>query len=163
MHSRVNWSPHAWIWSAAILTCLLGASGVAVIVRAPAADAVATATDDMPSRDASPAVPTPSARIAKAGASRASCTECGTITSIREVTGIADATRQEISDARRDHGGIVASSTQAFEAADADTPAYEITVRFRDGRKSVFVEPGPPTWRVGSRIVLIAGASPKAN
>jgi hypothetical protein len=163
MHPRVRWPPHAWIWSAGILTCLVGASGVAVMVRAPTPDAAVSATDDSSSDIASSAILPPSVRIAKAGAARAPCTECGTITSIREVASAAAMARREISEARRDHGIMVAPSTRALAAAEAGTQVYEITIRFRDGRTSVFTEPGPPTWRVGSRIVLIAGATQRAN
>ena len=163
MHPRVSWPPHAWIWSAGILTCLLGASGVAVMVRAPTPDAAGSGAEDSQSGNAfSATLPSP-VRIGKSGASRASCSECGTITSIREVANTAATARQEISEARRDHGIAIAPSTRARAAVEAGAQVYEITIRFRDGRTSVFTEPGPPTWRVGSRIVLIAGATPRPN
>ncbi len=163
MHPRVSWPPHAWIWSAGILTCLLGASGVAVMVRTATPALAGNTSGDTPTGDASSATLPPPMRISKAGAARASCTECGTVASIREVASAADTARQEISEARRDHGIALAPSTRTFAAADAGAQAYEITIRFRDGRTSVFTEPGPLTWRVGSRIVLIDGATPSAN
>ena len=163
MLSRVRWPPYAWIWSAGILTCLLGASGVAVMVR-PTTPAIAgSASEEPPSGDVSSAIMQSPLRIAKTAASRGNCTECGTIASIREIASAADAARQELGEARRDHSLAVASPTRSTAATDAEARRYEITIRFRDGRTRVFTERGTPTWRVGSRIVSIDGAAPRAN
>ena len=163
MRSRVSWPPHVWIWSAGILMCLLGASGVAVMVRATSPAYAGNAPDASPAVEASSAMPQSPAPLAKATTMRTNCTECGTIASIREVASAADSARRDLSEARRDHGMAIASSPRAASAADAEGTLYEITIRFRDGRTSVFTEPGPPTWRVGNRIVFIDGTTPKAN
>jgi len=163
MRPRVNWPPHTWIWGAGIVMCLLGASGVAVIVRTTTPAYAGNTSYESSSGDPSSAIASSPLHIAKAGASRASCTECGTIASVREVASAADAARREQGDARRDHGAAISASTHPIAAGDAEAPMYEVTIRFRDGRTSVFTEPGPPTWRVGSRIVFIEGTTPKAD
>lgn len=163
MHPHASWPPHVWLWGAGILTCLLGASGVAVMVRATPPAYAGTASQEFPSGDGSSAIPESPLRIANAGTSRASCAECGTIASIREIETAADATRRALGEARRDHGVAIAASAHSTAAGDVEQPLYEITIRFRDGRTSVFTERGPPTWHVGSRIVFIAGATPGAN
>jgi len=163
MRPRVSWPPQAWIWGAGILVCLLGVSGFAVMARTTPPAHAGAASDELLSGEASSPMLQSPPRIANAGNSRAPCTECGTIASIREVASAADVGRQEQSEARRDHGVAIVQSTRTTAPSTADAPLYEVTVRFRDGRKSVFVEPGPPTWRVGSRIVVIDGATPKAN
>jgi len=143
--------------------CLLGASGVAVMVRTTTPAFASHASDESSSDDPSSATaPTPS-RSAKVATARGTCTECGTIASIREIASAADTARRELGDARRDHGLTVSPPRRAAAVTDTEAQLYEITIRFRDGRTSVFTEPGPPTWRVGSRIVFIDGATPKTD
>lgn len=40
---------------------------------------------------------------------------------------------------------------------------YAITVRFRDGSRTVFHEVTPRTWGLGSRVIVIGGVNPSAN
>ena len=91
---------------------------------------------------------------------RASCTECGTIASVREIPAWRDVgwrERVDVKGAPRDAG---ITSTIAIDKAPASERIYEVTVRFRDGTTTVFNESGTSTWRVGNRVIVIAGADP---
>jgi hypothetical protein len=63
-----------------------------------------------------------------AAKTRASCDECGVITSMRQVAALENA--PEI---------------------------YEMTVRLRDGSTRMFSDASPTNWRPGARIILIGG------
>lgn len=94
---------------------------------------------------------------------QAKCPECGTIASVREIEGVRDADWRENEefDAVRRAIGIVATS--AIDTSHPSERIYEISVRFRDGTTTVFTEPGPPTWRIGNRLIVIAGAKPSGR
>ena len=103
------------------------------------------------------------AQLANSNRSQVKCPECGTIISVREIEGVRDADwRESVNfDAVRRAIGIAATS-----GIDTTRPAdrvYEIAVRFRDGTTTVFNEPGPPTWRIGNRLIVIPGAEPPAS
>jgi hypothetical protein len=82
---------------------------------------------------------------------RASCSECGVVESIRQVErsgaiGQQDATKAKVA-GRASSGEI---------APGAISPkSYEVTVRFRDGSTTVLDRAGPHALRLGDRVVVI--------
>ncbi len=91
---------------------------------------------------------------------RASCTECGTIASVREIPAWRDVGWRERVDVKGHPRDAGITSTIAIDKAPASERIYEVTVRFRDGTTTVFNESGAPTWRVGNHVIVIAGADP---
>lgn len=89
-------------------------------------------------RDATPEGESPAtARLSAVGQSRLRCPECGTVESIRQVG--------------RDGADGAAGN------------GYEITVRLRDGSRTVLSEARPGSWRRGSRVLVIGSAAGAKN
>jgi hypothetical protein len=169
---RFNLPAHAWIWSAGIVACLLATSGVVAIVRV-VPFAYANGSDEMRQiesgqtfdrsadlRAAEEQLPDAPARLSSTTPFRASCTECGTIASVREIPAWRDIGWRERVDAKGAPSDAGITSTIAIDKAPASERIYEVTVRFRDGRTTTFNESGSPTWHVGNRVIVIAGADP---
>ena len=160
------------MWNAGIFVCLLEAAGVVAIVRsipnsfasipdamtrsAPQAAASGAegmeADDPQANPDAMPAAVTPRRRMP--------CQECGTIASIREVEVLRDAGWQDSVDRRFSKHIASGPAGRAIVRDPASARLYEITIRFRDGKTTVFNESGTPTWRIGNRVIVIGGARP---
>ena len=87
-------------------------------------------------------------------ANRAWCPECGVVESIVELVPYADIGEQGMVPANSDDD----TKTDAKDRADA-APArrFAMTVRFRDGTRSVFHESSARTWHAGVRVIVIAG------
>lgn len=80
--------------------------------------------------------------------------ECGFIESVRRIdhSRIAGAQQTVVAKAASEgSGGAVPS--RLLPAKD-----YEITVRFRDGSTTVFHDASARSWRLGSQVIVIAGA-----
>jgi hypothetical protein len=78
-----------------------------------------------------------------------SCPDCGIVESIRK-----------IEPARTPD----ASGSVRVVAADAmATNHYEITVRFRDGSRTVLNEARSPAWRPGSRVIVVGRSTTAKN
>jgi hypothetical protein len=124
---------------AVISIFLLAASAIVAVVRAiPASYA------SIPNERASEHAVVPSGledTYVNDPRNRAWCPECGFVESIRHIESPRGAS-----------GSAIAAS--ALTGKD-----YEITIRFRDGSTTVFNEATPRTWRLGSRVIVIAGSN----
>jgi hypothetical protein len=156
------------IWIAGISICLLAASSAVAIVRlipasyasipdghAPSGRGAATSgSDDRPTDDAE-------APAAINRRSQAGCPECGFIESMRKIeidrsggSGARDTAEVNVA------GGAARGASGGANPANAlAATGYEFTVRFRDGRTTVFTDASAGTWRVGSRVIVIGGSN----
>ena len=172
MRSRFNLPARAWTWSAGTVICVLATSGVVAIVRAVpfayaggpgevrAIEPGETSDRSADLRAVEQQAPDASARLPNTTRYRASCTECGTIASVREIPAWRDVGWRERVDVKGHPRDAGITSTIAIDKAPASERIYEVTVRFRDGTTTVFNESGAPTWRVGNHVIVIAGADP---
>jgi hypothetical protein len=172
---RFKLPARAWLWSAGIAICLLEASGVVAIVRsvpstyaggiadvaAPAPGQTSTRSGNL--RDAEAQGQDARTQLSATTRPQAKCPECGTIASVREIEGLRDADWRESVDFDAVRRAIGIAATSAIDTTHPSGRIYEIAVRFRDGTTTVFNEPGPPTWRIGSRVIVIAGAKPSGD
>ncbi len=113
-----------------------------------AGNAAAVAHED--STNAPAKVDAPTARASqKWSKARANgrCAECGLIVSMHEITG------------RDDEFGMASGVTDGDEDAKPLTMAtqYEIIVRMADGSSRVINTATPASWRLGGRVIVIAG------
>ena len=82
---------------------------------------------------------------------RASCSECGVVESIRQVELSGDTGRLDAIDvklARHVSGGKIVPGVILPKR-------YEVTVRFRDGSTTVLDRAGPHALRLGDRVIVI--------
>jgi len=163
MRSVSRRSARVLVWIAGISVCLLAASGVVASFRsiptsyagipangtasehAAPADAAADARTEDPQSPLAGTPPTINRR------SRASCSECGVVASIREIERPEGLGRQDPLDvkvAAHVAGGAIVTGPTTRKR-------YEITVRFRDGSTMVFNEAGPRTWRLDARVIMV--------
>jgi hypothetical protein len=161
----------AWLWNAGIIICLLGASGVVAIARGvpstssggpadlPPLAPGQTQAGDLLAADAQDAWEQVSTPLR----ARTKCPECGTIASVREIEGVRDADWRENEDFDAVRRAIGIAATSAIDTTHPAERIYEIAVRFRDGTTTVFTETGSPTWRIGNRLIVIAGAKPSGR
>jgi hypothetical protein len=117
-------------------------AGSAVSAQAALSDAAADAHDKDTQSLLTVARPTIHRR------SRASCTECGVVESIREIARPEGVGRQDVKLAAHVSGGAIVASAITGRS-------YEVTIRFRDGSTTVFNEAGTRTWRMGTRVIVI--------
>jgi hypothetical protein len=117
-------------------------AGSAVSAQAALSDAAADAHDNDTQSQLALARPTIHRR------SRASCSECGVVESIREIARLEGVGRQDVKLAGHVSGGAIVASAITGKS-------YEVTIRFRDGSTTVFNEAGTRTWRLGTRVIVI--------
>ena len=148
MRTHFQRPARAALWIAGTFIGLFAVLGVAAIAPSvpaardamsggdppAAARAAADRTDD--ARTGAPEARAGAARVAAAASVRARCPECGVVESIRQI-------------------GRDGADDGAVAADDAAANGYEITVRLRDGSRTVFSEASPGTWRLGSRVLVI--------
>lgn len=169
MRTSIEQSARLQTWIAVIAICLLAGSSLVAIARviamsyasaagggtssrqgaAPDEAVGAFATDPQP---VSESAQTPSSRR-----SRVTCRECGVIESIVPIERHGDvggSERAHVKNAGRDSG----RGRPNAAAADGAEARYDVTVRLRDGSTIVLSEATPRSWRVGSRVIAIAGA-----
>jgi hypothetical protein len=163
MRSGSKLSARVPVWIAGISVCLWAASGIVATLRsipassagipdesaasehAATSEAAADAYASDPQSDLAGARPTINRR------SRASCSECGVVASIREIERLeipGDQDPLNVKVAGRVSGGAIVAGAMTRKS-------YEITVRFRDGSSTVFNEAGLRTWRIGSRVIVL--------
>jgi hypothetical protein len=162
------------MWIAGISIGLLAAAGVVAIVRSIPAS-YASIPDDGASRRETASRgsegaharnrPTgPAARLTvneRRGGVR--CPECGIVESIRKIELSGDRGGQDtfgVEVAEGDSAGA-ADAAVATDAATATT--YEITVRFRDGSRTVLNDATPRSWRLGSHVIVIGRSQAATN
>jgi hypothetical protein len=128
---------------AGILVILFSTVGVAAIRGWRPAPAGVSAKPVVPAVDAAQ-------RRAKARAG-GRCAECGLIVSIRKINR---------------HGDVFRSGRAGEGRAERDenppnpTTSHEIMVRMADGSSRVISDVSPASWRVGERVIVIAGTLP---
>ena len=110
-------------------------------------------------------------------ASRAPCTECGVIESVREVDAKGKATGvggvggavvggllgnqigagrgKDVMTVAGAVGGALAGNE--IEKRANSTKSYQITVRLDDGTSRVFNEASPPAWHAGDKVRIVDG------
>jgi hypothetical protein len=174
MRTPFQRSARAPFWVAGIVACLLAVLGAIAIVR-PIPALYANASRDtaavLPARasvsagsgeshDARAAIPEAdlaTTSIAGNRRTRASCPDCGVIESIRQSGRAGNAGRK----GRNDLEAAIAEARPGSDASGAGGDAgigYEITVRFRDGSRTVLSEASPRAWHAGSRVIVISRA-----
>jgi hypothetical protein len=166
--------PRTPVWLAGISICLLAGFGIVEIVRSiPASHAsnpvermtsfqASTASGDEDARTMDLGQRLPVASVANNRRNRLRCPECGVIQSMREVERPRPGVGQDIGDIE-DAGNLLRSASSAGATIPAFERRYEFTVRLGDGTTTVFTESSPRSWRVGSRVIVIAGSNPSGN
>ena len=94
--------------------------------------------------------------------SRSPCAECGVVTSTRRIERSVESDGQDASRAD-DRAG---DGNGAGSATSRDVPAgarYEVTVRFRDGTTTTFVEDLPRSLPPGGRVIVIGRSDRPAD
>jgi len=162
------------MWVAGITICLLAAAGIVATARSiPASYANIPGNSEPSVRDAAPSV-SAGAHAMKRQAEPAAgptvnkrrngvrCSDCGVVESIRKIERSGDIGGQGTPgvNAAENVSGDASGAAIATDAAKA--MSYEITVRFRDGSRTVLNEATPRSWRLGSRVIVI-GRSNAAN
>ncbi len=167
MWSYVGTPARVPIWIAGISICLLTAAGLAAIARsipasyasisvdgkASSREAASNATDDAHIRDldTEPAI-VPAVKKRRNGVP---CPECGLVESIRKVERVGDISRQDTVPVKAGESVSKGASDAAIAPDAATSSIYEITVRFRDGSRTVLNDAAPRNWRLGSRVIVI--------
>lgn len=162
-------------WIAGIAIGLFAAIGIAAIARS-----ISVSYADIPhantpaARDAASGVAEgagagtaqaqlEAARIAASGRNRARCPECGVVESIRQIARSGDTGGHAAGAGRIARGASGGRSGSAMAANGGTGNGYEITVRLRDGSKTVFNESSPRSWQPGSRVLVISRADAARN
>ena len=85
---------------------------------------------------------------------RAPCAECGVVTSTRRIerSVASDAQDASLAAGRAGHGNGAGSAMSGEVLAGA---RYEVTVRFRDGTTTTFVEDLPRSLPLGARVIVV--------
>ena len=150
--TRLKRLPRCPMWIAGTSICLLAASAIVAVLHAIPAS-YASIPDELGSAPRGsenaygdgPQVNLAVARDAVNRRNRVRCPECGFVESIRAVEGSANV-------------GVAGDvSGSAIAGGVATAREYEVTVRTRDGSTIVFNEATPRAWRLGSRVIVIAG------
>jgi hypothetical protein len=160
------------VWIAGIALCLLNALGTLPTVRsipvsyASIPDERGASMDEAEPggswdarADRSPADLAVTPRPPTHRRYRARCPECGVVESMREIGRSGDRGGQ----AAIDLDGTGRTCGSAIDADAAAEQCFEITVRFRDGSRTIFREASPRTWRAGNRVMVIGRADPSSD
>lgn len=170
MRTHFQRPARAPMWIAGISIGLFAAMGIAAIARS-----ISVSYADIPhanapaARDAASGVANGAgagtaqaqvegAPVAAGVRNRARCPECGVVESIRQIARSGDTGGHAAGAGRVARRASSKGSGSAMAADGATTNGYEITVRLRDGSKTVFNEPSPRSWQPGSRVLVISRA-----
>jgi len=168
MRKHPNWTKRmpALIAGAVIVGCAaLGVGTLAKVISASYASTPSESADTgmgalphvIVGQDEGKA-PVSAATIAAANprTSRAWCPECGIVESIVELEPYADIGEQRMVPVNADDDTRSAANDRARVA-----PArrFAMTVRFRDGTRTVFHEATARSWHPGVRVIVIAGGT----
>lgn len=168
MRTSIEQSARLQTWIAVIAICLLAGSSLVAIARvigmsyasAPGGGTSSrqgAAPDESVGGFADPQSVSESAQTPSSRGSRVTCRECGVIESIVPIERHGDvggSERAHVKNAGRDSGRARPNAA----AAGGAEARYDVTVRLRDGSTIVLSEATPRSWRVGSRVIAIAGA-----
>ena len=162
------------MWIAGISICLLAAAGLVAIARSIPASYANIPDDSEPSsRETAPNGPDgaqaehlqaepavgPTVNKRRNGVR---CPECGVVESIRKIELSGDIGGRGTVGVKVAEGVSAGASSAAIAPEAVATKSYEITVRFRDGSRTILNEATPRSWRLGSRVMVI-GRSYAAN
>jgi hypothetical protein len=168
MRTRPDRPVRVPVWIAGISLCLVTALGTLPIVRSIPVSYASIPDGRVASMDEAEPGGHRDARADRSeadGASahpathpryRARCPECGVVESMREIGRSGD----RIGQAAVDLDSTRRTCGSAFGADAATERCFEITVRFRDGSRTVFREASPRAWRAGNRVMVIGRADP---
>ena len=174
MRTSVDQPARLQTWIAVIAICLLAGSSLVAIVRVIAMSYASAPGGGTSSRQrAAPdgamgAFPADPQSLNEAGQtsssrrSRATCRECGVIWSIVPIERYGDVGGTERSHVKNTGSDSGRASGSAV-AAGGTAVSYDVTVRFRDGSTIVLSEATPRSWRMGSRVIAIAGVGTSIN
>lgn len=167
MQTYFNLPRRRSMWIAGISIFLLVASGIVAIGRS-IPDSYANIPDEgalseqgsesSASADAHTGDPRLQLALAHASVSRrnlAACAECGVIESMRQIEHTGDFARQDAVGTQTTQRVAGAASGTAVAATAITGKGYEFTVRFRDGKTTVFRASSPRAWQLGSRVIVI--------
>lgn len=163
MKMNLNIVPHLRVLVGGLALTLLGIAGIATVMAwVPSVgdvENVGVALDSLPP----PVSPVSVEEQISAGqarralSARRQCEECGVVASTREI-------RQRREGSEFGEFGAAGDVTRGGRSApDESTRIYEVTVRMQDGSNRVFVQTSPANWRVGERLIFIAGLSQPSN
>ncbi len=159
------------MWIAGISIGLLAAAGMVAIGRSIPASYANIPDDSEPSsREAAPSGPDgaqakhlqaepavgPTVNKRRIGVR---CPECGVVESIRKIELSGDIGGQGTVGVKVAEGVSAVASSDAIATEAVTARIYEITVRFRDGSRTVLNETTPRSWRLGSRVMVIGRSS----
>jgi hypothetical protein len=85
----------------------------------------------------------------------AACAECGVIESMRQIEHTGDLSRQDAVGVEVTQRVPGSASGSGVGASTRTGKGYEFTVRFRDGRTTVFRASSQRAWQLGSRVIVI--------
>jgi hypothetical protein len=157
-----------------IAVALLVAAGIVATLRSIGVSDARTTTADAPAAYGSDpkgaekahAKPPPTQAIIAPNIpshrNRSSCRECGVVESIRQIERSGTAGAMGTGDTRVDRGNARGASGGTVSTKATSGPAYEITVRFRDGSSTAFDQASPQPWSLGS-LVIVVGRSTTPN
>jgi hypothetical protein len=168
MRTSVDQPARLQTWIAVIAICLLAGSSLVAIVRVFAmsyasglgggtSSGQGAAPDGAAGATADPQSLSGAAQTSSRRQSRATCRECGVIRSIvpsERYGDVGGRERAQVRNAGNDSGRVSGSAVAAGRVG-----TYDVAVRFRDGSTIVLSEATPRSWRIGSRVIAIAGAS----
>ena len=160
MKMNLNIVPHLRVLVGGVALTLLGMAGIATVMAwVPSVgdvENVGVALDSLPPpvRPVGVEEQISAGQARRALSARRQCEECGVVASTREI-------RQHREGSEFGAAGDVTRGGRS--APDESTRTYEVTVRMQDGSNRVFVQASPANWRVGERLIFIAGLSQASN
>jgi len=152
------------MWIAGISISLLAVSGIIAFARsipdsyANIPDEGALSEQTSTSADAQTGDQRVQLAVAPVSVSRrnlAGCAECGVIESMRRIEHIGDLSRQDAVGVEVKQRVPGSASGSGVGASTITGKGYEFTVRFRDGRTTVFRASSQRAWQLGSRVIVI--------
>ena len=163
------WGDRSWITVVAIAVLAIGGTSAIVVAIPPSIASVGDEGGKVVRAVSSPTLLQEPARDPEADAgkptnlrSRSPCAECGVVTSTRRIERSVESDGQDASRAD-DRAG---DGNGAGSATSGDVPAgarYEVTVRFRDGTTTTFVEDLPRSLPPGGRVIVIGRSDRPAD
>ncbi len=153
--------PHLRVLIGGVALILLSIAGIATVIawvpNAGEMETLGVALDSLPppGRPVGVDEQISAGQARRALSARRQCEECGVVASTREI-------RQHSEGSEFAAAGDVTRGGRSG-LPDASTRTYEVTVRMQDGSNRVFVQASPANWRVGERLIFIAGLTQAGN
>jgi len=140
MITQANKLPHLPLLAAGIAAIVVSGIAISALALAPLSLSGSAATAEPMRTVTAPA-------SAVVGSRGNKCADCGVIESTRKL---------ETPDER---AGVYARTAAGHRGEIKAKPVqnYEITIRLRDGSRHVITDADPARWRLGERVMVIAG------